>query len=251
MNIKDQLRGWRNSKALSRRTTYLASKFLWRIWQFSTVPEIRWQRITGWIHPDEYYQRSSSTALNRYPDLFLACSRYLGDRPPQNILSVGCSTGEELLSIAEHLPHATIIGVDINRWCLRESQRKCRGEQFDFCLRTATKFDRICDFDAIFCLAVFQRTENRVRPGITESTGIRFEQFEHEIQILDSKLRPGGLLIIDQCDFSFADTQCSRDYQVLDTDGNLAYRPRPLFDATNRKISDGQSLYRIFVKRNA
>jgi hypothetical protein len=80
--------------------------------------------------------------------------------------------------------------------------------------------------------------------------GIRFEQFEHEIQILDSKLKPGGLLIIDHADFSFADTQCGHAYDSLPFEGNFATRARPLFDRNNKKISDEQHIFRAFVKRS-
>ena len=98
---------------------------------------------------------------------------------------------------------------------------------------------------------MFQRSENRSQSETTESLGIRFEQFEHEIQILDSKLKPGGLLIIDHADFSFADTQCGHVYDSLRFEGNFATRARPLFDRNNKKVSDEQHVFRVFVKRAA
>lgn len=249
MSLKDLLREWQNSDSKFKRAIHVATKSVWRTWQFATIPELRWQRITGWMHPNEQYQRSTYTAPNRYPDLFDACRQHLDPISAPTILSFGCSTGDELLSLAECIPRATIIGVDINPWCLQQARRKCKGDRFDFCLRTESNFEQIRDCDAIFCLAVFQRTENRNLPGITESTGIRFEQFEREIEVLDSKLKPGGLLVIDQSDFSFTDTTCSGRYDALNVDGNRATRGRPLFDRNNRKISDEQCLHRIFVKR--
>lgn len=248
MCLKTRLRSWQYSRVPLNRLLHFGVKAIWRSWQFLTISELRWRWITDWRFQAQYWQRSTYTALDRYPDLFAACRDHLEHITSPKILSYGCSTGDEPLSLSECMPQARIIAVDINRWCLREARRKCKGNRFDFCLRTESKFDRIHDCDAIFCLAVFQRSENRNLKEITESTGIRFEQFEHEIEVLDSKLKPGGLFIIDQSDFSFADTRCSQRYAPVDFEGNRVRRARPLFDRQNRKISEEQQVSRVFLK---
>lgn len=248
MAVKDLLRRWQYSDSRFKGTFHVAAKAVWRIYQFATIPELRWQRVTGWLHSNRYYQRSTFTAPNRYPELFEACRRHLEPISSPRILSFGCSTGDELLSLAEYMPRANIIGIDINPWCLKQCRQKCKGEQFQLCLRTDSRFDGIRDCDVIFCLAVLQRSENRDNPDIVESTSIRFEQFEREIEVLDSKLRVGGLFVIDHADFSFAETRCSRRYEPLEFDGNCAPRIRPMFDRHSKKVSEQQAVSRVFVK---
>jgi hypothetical protein len=44
------------------------------------------------------------------------------DQP--KILSFGCSVAEEECTLSTYILHASIIGIGINTWCLRESNRK-------------------------------------------------------------------------------------------------------------------------------
>ena len=249
MALKNTLRTWHDSASLPKRLAHTLTKAVWRTYQFASVPELRWQRITSWVHRDRYFQRSTFTSRDRYPELFDVCRRHLEQVASPLLLSFGCSTGEEVASLAQVIPRATIVGVDINRLCIRKCRERSTNERHHFCLRNSTEFDEIRNYDAVFCLAVFQRTENRNMPGLSESVGISFEHFEREIVILDHKLKSGGLLIIDQTDFSFLDTKCSQGYEILNFEGNCFPRNRPLFDRHNRKISDEQQLNRIFVKR--
>ena len=97
-------------------------------------------------------------------------------------------------------------------------------------------------------MAVFQRTQNRTKKVNSVAIGISFEQFEHEILKLDSKLNSGGLLIIDHTDFDFNDTKCAVNYKPLDFDKNKKIHERPLYNSKNEKISERQFLNRVFVK---
>ena len=98
-------------------------------------------------------------------------------------------------------------------------------------------------------MAVFQRTENRLRPDNAVAEGFTFERFEAELTTLDKKLKTGGLLIIDNTDFSFTDTQSASHYTPLDFEKNRIMRRRPLFDRNNTKISETQNNYRVFIKK--
>jgi hypothetical protein len=173
----------------------------------------------------------------------------LEGNPQPRILSFGCSTGDEVFSLGNYIPRAAIVGVDINAWCIRQCNLKKQSEKHSFCLRSSLKCEQMTGFDAIFCMAVFQRTENRTNRDNSVSTGLSFVQFEREIDQLDSKLKIGGLLFIDHADFSFMDTVYGIRYEVLGFEQNRIHYIRPLFDRNDRKISDEQSLYRVFVKR--
>ena len=66
-------------------------------------------------------QVSAATLYNRYPDVFecaqeVAEFNFRGVNRPLNILSFGCSSGEEVKTLHElYFPSATITGVDIHR----------------------------------------------------------------------------------------------------------------------------------------
>ncbi len=97
-------------------------------------------------------------------------------------------------------------------------------------------------------MAVFQRTENRTRKDNRVARGHTFSQFESEIRILDSKLKVGGLFIIDHADFSFGDTACAGNYRPIGFEHNRLVRARPLYDRDNRKVTDQQDNNRVFEK---
>jgi hypothetical protein len=249
MNLRDELRQWQRSEIAPKRWTYHVANAIWQSYQFVSDPERRAQRVTQWRFGQRYYQRSTFTAPNRYPALFEQCRAYLSGNPSPRILSFGCSTGDEVFSFGEYLPSATILGVDINDWCLRQCNSRKKSDRHSFCHRFSESFERARDFDAVFCLAVFQRTENRTGPDNSVSTGLRFRQFEQELVELDAKLNREGLLVIDHADYSFADTAAFERYEVLDFEGNATRCSRPLFDKDDSKVSDKQFLHRVFVKK--
>ena len=79
---------------------------------------LRLQRV------DELLQPWPVTAPDRHPALFaLAAERLAGTAEPR-ILSFGCSTGEEPITLARYLPQARIDGLDINPRNVAEARRK-------------------------------------------------------------------------------------------------------------------------------
>jgi SAM-dependent methyltransferase len=238
-----------------KHSSFLAGRLFYRILKQLSYPakliindNYRAKQLAEWKFGKHYYQKETFTAPNRYPKLFEQCKLYLNNKEQTYILSFGCSTGEEVASISEYLPRARIMGVDINKWCINQCRNNLSNPQFSFHHSLSKVFKVAKGFDAIFCMAVFQRTENRTNPDNTIAGGFKFEQFEKEISLLDDKLRPGGLFIIDQTDFRFMDTGCSKYYKPLDFAGNKTIRERPVFDRNNQKIDELNNNYRMFVK---
>ena len=104
--------------------------------------------------------------------------------------------------------------------------------------------------DAIFCLAVFQNAENRHTLSEQNISYYEFSKFEDQLTTLDAKLKIGGLLFIDHCDFNFLDTHVSQKYQILDVSNNQIKRSRPLFNNKNIKVTNENNNYRVFRKLN-
>lgn len=249
MSLKTALKQWEHSPHIVGRAVYRIARHLWWGYRLSTNGRFRSECLVRWRYPGKYHQVYTATAVNRYPAVFDDCRRYLDDHSQRRLLSFGCSTGEEVLSLAERWPQASIVGVDINAWCLAECKRRHASSRYTFLHRMSPDFAMAKDFDAIFCMAVLQRSENRTSVANLVAVGHTFEQFEREIALLDAKLKPGGLLVIDHADFRFIDTVCARLYTPLNSSSSRLLRRRPLYDRNNRKLVDEHSSPRIYVKR--
>jgi hypothetical protein len=249
--LRQNLKQWRHSQAPLKRWTHSALRRGWAILRFLIDGRYRSEKLITWKSGTDIHQRSTFTIPDRYPLLFRQAQSYFDGKGLQpKLLSFGCSTGEEVFTLGRYLPEAGIVGVDINPWCLRQCRKKNpEPRRYAFFHRFSQEFESSGEFDAVFCLAVFQRTENRTGRDNRRSIGYTFEQFEQEVRMLDGKLKEGGLFVIDHSDFSFTDTACSRNYIPLPFEKNRFPRQRPLFDRDNQKVADAQNNFRMFVKQ--
>lgn len=226
-------------------------RILWsfhNIYRFFAIPSYRSRILSSVRFKKHHHQFSNYTQINRYPDLFEMAKQKFDTIEHPKILSFGCSTGEEVASLSRYIPHASIVGIDINTWCLKEANRKYASENRRFFHSLSSEFLSLKDFDAIFCLAVFQHPENRHNKNRTESA-YPFEQFENQLKELDIKLKSKGLFFIDHCDFNFLETNLMPNYQIAPFDGNQKIRQRPIFNKKNQKLSDSQNLFRVYQKK--
>ena len=134
---------------------------------------LRSERMTRLVYAGAHFQGSTFTLPDRFPALFACCRLEFGAEGSPRILSFGCSIGEEVLTLAGYLPKARIVGVDLNRWCLRQCRRKAgRNGNLTFLHARPAEFQAARGFDAIFCLAVLQRGENAEIEGTVLKTGL-------------------------------------------------------------------------------
>ncbi len=179
----------------------------------------------------ELHQTTPLTWLDRYPELFAAASRYLESRnlvsrdmesgdgaASPHLLSFGCSTGEEVLTLRRYVPGARITGAEINAASLAACRRLKVDAGIRFVRSSPRVLARLAPFDAIFCMAVLQRTPHRVEgQGLTSLKRVYpFERFEEQVRQLDRWLRPGGLLVIHHTQYVFDHTSVSNRYEPLD-----------------------------------
>jgi hypothetical protein len=216
--------------------------------RFLRSSRIRAQILTALWYKDQHFQRETFSCEDRYPDLFAECRNRIGDRGDAKVLSFGCSTGSEVFSLARYLPQAEITGVDLNVWCLKQCSEANSNSRLRFLHRFSSEFADSTGFDAIFCMAVFQRTEHRTANVTPGQTGFTFERFEDEVRMLDRKLKIGGVLLLDQCDFPFEQTDASIRYTVPDFEANRVLRQRPLFGKDNQLITNEHYSPRCFLK---
>lgn len=221
--------------------------FIWALKQkvdgiFRSV-RTAWTKVTL----QDIHQACNYTKVDRYPQIFQYCQRLLEGHHNLNLLSFGCSTGEEAFTLRKYFPDARITGVDINPSNIRSCIRKNQDPDIRFETIHNATFESPTIFDAMFCMAVFQRTENRHELVQDSSQIYPFMKFDQQVKALDQHLAVGGLLIVHICNYRFSDCLVAFNYEVVETPFQVSQNV-PLFDEDNRKLANATSPYIIFRK---
>lgn len=167
----------------------------------------------------EAHQLTNTTKKDRYPEIFKAVKEEFKRRHknPGKVMSFGCSTGEECLTLQEYFPNSRIIGVDINKRNLRKCQQRIQHENFRFIYSDPQLIKIEAPLDIIFCMSVLCRWEET--EIVTECSEIYpFTKFEQQVELVDQLLDPGGVLVIYNSNFRFSDSNIYSRYQPIYTD---------------------------------
>lgn len=184
--------------------------------------------------------------------IFSACKEYFKDRKGIRILSFGCATGEEVITLRYYFPDATIIGAEVNKYCLEVCNLRRLDEKMIFIDSTDEEIVRNGPYDAIFCMAVFQRTPEQITlDGVKNIKRIYpFAKFEKQICKLDQHLKEKGLFVVHYSQYDYTDTQIAGHYQVYGDCGQEDYRCS-VFDKNGDLIAKAPKRYSIFIKRSS
>jgi chemotaxis methyl-accepting protein methylase len=105
---------------------------------------------------------TSTSSRDRYPYLFNEAKRYAEvflKEKELSILSFGCSTGEECISLKSYFPESRIVGVDINKSNIRKADKNNFSPGITYILSTPENIADKGKYDLIFCLSVLCRWE--------------------------------------------------------------------------------------------
>ena len=251
--IKDWMRKNQNS---NNPITRCAARRLWDC--ISILREIKGilaskrNRSVFWtklLHADSVHQTTPATAFNRYPVIFTACQDYFQNRTNLRILSFGCSTGEEVLTLRHYFPDATIVGAEINQYSLEIARKRCQDKKMICIESTSVEIEKHGPYDAAFCMAVFQRTPQLIAEcGIKDLSRIYpFHRFEKQICQLDKCINKDGLLVIHFSQYDFADTSVAHKYQAYGSYNQDCYGPF-VFGKDSKLVPAPKSRNSIFVK---
>lgn len=201
------------------------------------------------LNSKNVHQTTSLTYMDRYPDIFSACREYFKDKQDLKILSYGCSTGEEVLTLRKYFPHAYIVGAEINKTSLAKCQKLSVDEKITFVYSTDHEIHKHGPYDAIFCMAVLQRKPHYVKEK--EITSLKhiypFEKFEQQIIKLDEYTRDQGLLVVHYTQYSLKDTSIASKYEALGNFNQDDYSS-PVFDKRSDMVINPPSQNSIFIK---
>lgn len=197
--------------------------------------------------PRNLFQPYRETFSNRYPNIFRFVRERVGDGPERRILSFGCATGEEIVSLSEIFREATIRGIDVNPANVAACTRRlARMADSRLSCRLAGSAAEEADgaYDAIFAMAVFRHGRLETKPSRCDHL-IRFDRFEQTVSDLARCLKPGGFLIIRHASFRFTDTSIASQFHPL-----LAL-PRdddPTYDRHNALLTSQAAETVVFLK---
>ena len=195
-------------------------------------------------------QTTPFTSMDRYPVIFNGCKDYFEGKKNIKILSYGCSTGEEVLTLRKYFPDATIIGADINKHSLKICRKLPIDDKMAFIYSHPKEIKKYGQFDLVLCMAVLQRTPHQVtEQGITNLKKIYpFEKFEQQIIELDQYVKTGGLLVTHFTQYDFIDTGVAIKYKALGNYNQDDYQSA-IFDKNSQLIKEPTTRNSIFIKK--
>ena len=231
------------------RSLYFVKKSLYIIRKICTDKEFRAIFYMSIFNAGKVHQTTPLTCMDRYPIIFSACRDYFNDNKDIKILSYGCSTGEEVLTLRKYFNDANIVGAEINKNSLKICRKLKVDDKITFINSNQNEIKKNGKFDLIFCMAVLQRTPDTItRQGVKSLKKIYpFEKFEKQIIELDSYLKKGGLMVIHFSQYSFTDVDVSSKYKALGSYNQDDYNSA-IFDRNSNLITDSISRKSIFIK---
>jgi 2-polyprenyl-3-methyl-5-hydroxy-6-metoxy-1,4-benzoquinol methylase len=150
-------------------------------------------------HSRGYLQMSHMTKAERFPVLF---DRVKELQPAaKRVLSFGCSTGEEAVSLANRFPDAEIVGVDIDYESVRHARNKFGSDRIFF----HTDLGATGKYDVCTCLMVLFQMDSP----------IRFEPWDKTLTTIDKHLNSGAVFALYTSEYNFCQSSVAENYQVI------------------------------------
>ncbi|AMR64872.1 class I SAM-dependent methyltransferase [Aquipseudomonas alcaligenes] len=213
--------------------------------------EHRRSALLMWRRPRGLFQPYGTTQEDRYPELFRLLRQALEDVPQTRILSFGCSTGEEVFSLARYFLRAHIHGVDIDNGrigeCLARWRREGRDPRLSFACASDVSEDIVESYDLVMAMAVFRHGRLGARPANC-SDWVCFADFDRAVGDLARVLKPGGLLVFRHANFRFSDTRVADDFDCVRLE---SAQVSPIYGRDNRLMPDALGDDGIYLKRIA
>lgn len=160
-------------------------------------------------------QISQCTIYNRTPKIFKEIKRIIP--LPSQILSFGCSTGEECETLQElYFPNIKIIGVDIDKNIIEENIKKNKYINIKYYseVNNITKKSDIIFANSVLC----KWPENKIH----QPNNYTFETFEKTLELIDSLLNKDGYLCIYNSKYLFCESNVffNKKYKKINTFSN-------------------------------
>jgi SAM-dependent methyltransferase len=229
------------------------------------VPFVR--LVRAWMNPTQralrllprasakwLMQPAPDTKPDRYPQIFSFVQDALREASEPNLLSYGCSVGEEVFSLRRYFPAATISGVDINAHSIglaRQRLALAPDVGLDFQCLPSPRDLPTGAYDAIFCMAVLRHGDLQADQPARCDDILPFAAAEAVANELARCVRPGGYLCLWYCHFPFSHMAAAKDFDAVLTLPAGAGENQPLYGPDNRRIDGAPLTQAVFRKHLA
>ncbi|QXI26281.1 class I SAM-dependent methyltransferase [Pseudomonas vanderleydeniana] len=201
--------------------------------------------------PPGLFQPYGTTQEDRYPEVFHSIRQVVADVEQTHILSFGCSTGEEVFTLARYFRYAHIRGLDIDAGrigrCWARWQCEGREPRLSFACAGNVALEKTASYDLVLAMAVFRHGALGGSP-VDCSSWIRFADFDRLLSDLVRVLKPGGLLVIRHANFRFGDTGVAGQFECLRGEPGQG---SPVYGTDNRLLPGVSGDDGIYRKRSA
>lgn len=197
------------------------------------------------LRPRNLFQPYTTTEAERYPEELARVADELAaeHRTAPRILSFGCASGEELLTLATRFPDARITGIDINPLAVRRARRRMAEAGLDDRVTVLRAGDASgqpeAAYDVVLALAVLRHGHLNHGPASCADL-LRFADFDRTVTGLCRTLRPGGLFVVRHANFRFGDAAGAADFEPVVTGfpSDSAQGPTPVYGPDDRRLPD-------------
>ncbi len=200
------------------------------------------------LNKDRVQQTTQLTWEDRYPDIFSACKKYFDDlgKDSIKILSYGCCTGEEVVTLRRYFPNATIVGAELNKNSLSICKKRKLDDKIHFVYSKPNIIKHYGPFDAVFCMAVLERLPMKVLKEHIEDLHdmYPFEKYNKQIHEIDEYVNNDGLLITHFSHYDIMDTDLAENYKSYGKNGYLGM----VFDRNSKLKKDREFQQSIYIK---
>lgn len=180
-------------------------------------------------------QQSSKTFLGRHWTEHSVLRRYFPSDADLSILSFGCSTGEELMTLGALFPRARRYGCDLD-WHNLQAARALTGDAARVFESTGDEIARHGPYDIILCNSVL------LRPTIVDggkARGLDARLWLDAVEQLHAALKPGGVLQLINSNFPFRLHPVAASYRPLRSPLILGPHFVDQFDLDGRHLCTG------------
>lgn len=146
-----------------------------------------------------YCQLSHQTKINRFPKIFESAKQICPN--PKRVLSFGCSTGEEVFTLADIYTEAEIVGVDID-WHSVSTARRNNKQKDRIFFHTDAGATGL--YDLVTCFMVLFALDKPVPR----------DRWDETVNTIDKHVAMGGLLMVYTSEYDFKSSPIAYKYDV-------------------------------------
>lgn len=180
-------------------------------------------------------QTNNGTFMGRYWNEYNVLRRYFSSDWGLSILSFGCSTGEEIRTVKALFPKAAIFGCD-HDWHDLRAARSLVGDFANVFHSTEADVLSHGPYDIILCNSVLLRPTSMISG---KKCGIAPEQWSDIVDLLNSSLKPGGILQIINSNIPFRLHPAASSYEPVRSPLLLGPNFVDMFDLQRRHLCSG------------